>query len=81
MIQKRNEGHLFAQRSYLQSYDIDICYDNISELVDQLKDRKLLERKIANVLERRHNFCFEAHEKELTAFFRHIISKTAKHSE
>lgn len=81
MIQKRNEGHLFAQRSYLQSYDIDICYDNISELVDQLKDRKLLERKIANVLERRHNFCFEAHEIELTAFFRHIISKTAKHSE
>lgn len=74
MIQKRNSGHLFAQRSYLEPYDVDLLYDNMPQLISQLKDKMLMHRKQANVLAVRHRFSFEAHEEELTGFFRRIIN-------
>ncbi|MBD5225287.1 MAG: glycosyltransferase family 2 protein [Bacteroidales bacterium] len=74
MIQKRNEGHLFAQRSYLDGYGVDLLYDNIDELVEKLQNRDLIRRKTANVIARRRDFSFEAHRNVLTDFFRHIIA-------
>lgn len=75
MIQKRNASHHFAQRSYVGHYDMDICYDNIMEVVKALKDKRLMERKAANVLAHRQEFSFEANEQKLTNFFRTIISR------
>lgn len=75
MIQKRNSAHMFAQRSYLEGYDLDICYDNITEVVEALKDRCLMQRKTANVLANRRDFSFDANSERLTNFFKTIISR------
>lgn len=77
MIQKRNGNHIFAQRSYLKPYDIDIPFDNMQELASSLRNSSFLNKKRQNVLAVRHNFSFEAHEEELVDFFRRIISLCA----
>ncbi len=74
MIQKRNASHIFAQRSYVGGYGMDICYDTITEVVDVLKDQRLMAEKVDNVLANRHRFSFDANVETLTGFFRRIIS-------
>ena len=53
---------------------MDICYDTITEVVDVLKDQRLMAEKVANVLANRHRFSFDANVETLTGFFRRIIS-------
>lgn len=73
MIQKRNDGHIFVQRSYVERYGMGLFYDTIDELVRQLRNKHLLENIHYNIMRHRKEFTFDEHIEELECFFRKVI--------
>ncbi len=78
MIQKRNEGHIFAQRSYVEHYGMGLFYDTIDELISLLKNRHILENIHYNIIRHRKKFTFDEHIDELENFFRKVIGYKRK---
>ena len=74
MIQRRNEGHVFAQYSYVERRGMGISYTDIHELARQLRDKRLLAETSHRVMEHRKDFVFDNHVRELTDFFRKVIA-------
>ena len=73
MIQKRNDGHIFVQRSYVERYGMGLFYDTIDELVRQLRNKRLLENIHYNIMRHRKEFTFDEHIEDLEFFFRKVI--------
>lgn len=75
MIQRRNSGHIFAQRGYVKEYGIDLPYDSIDELVGLLRNSTMLASATSRVLKIRNNFSFDANVGRLIQFFYTIIAR------
>jgi glycosyltransferase involved in cell wall biosynthesis len=75
VIQKKNEGHIVAMRNYIKQRNVGIFYDNMNELVEQLKNKELLTSLTENILKQRPSFTFDYHLPELIEFFRKIIDR------
>ncbi len=73
MIQKRNANQLYAQRSYLKELGVDIPFDNIDELIMQLKNQEELKKVEYNVRQHRKDFCFTNNMPKLLKFFYEVI--------
>ncbi len=73
MIQKKNLGHTVAMRNYVDQYGMGIFYDNIKDLVSQLKDKELLSKTEQNVRANRLKFTFDYHIPFLIDFFKQVI--------
>lgn len=74
MIQKLNMNHIMAMKNYIEKYKMGIYYNTISELIPQLKDKKLMECIEKNVKKHRMEFTFDHHVPSLIHFFREVIS-------
>lgn len=75
MIQKKNAGHIFAQRRYLEKFDVNILYDTIPELIILLKQKNLLYAKTEKVKQCRLKFSFDYNLQDLKSFFNSIINR------
>lgn len=73
MIQKRNDGNIFAQQSYVSHRGMGLFYSNIEELVTMLKDKTLLKNISDNIVIQREWLTFDSHVAELTNFFKDTI--------
>jgi len=74
MIQKRNKGHLFAQRSYVEQYGMGLFYDTIGKLITLLHNKQLLEEIHRNIMRHRRKFTFDGHIEEIEGFFNEVIN-------
>lgn len=75
VILKANKGHLVSTNRIVDGFGIGIQYDTIGELIPQLKDRRLVEARRANMLRCRGHFTFDHHVPALESFFREVIRK------
>lgn len=75
MIQKRNENQVSAQYNYVMHYGMGIVYTEIGELVEQLKNKSLLEQIGQNVQKHRGQFTFDGHLETLIHFFKQVIDR------
>ena len=73
MIQRHNDKQVFAQYSYVERCGMGIAYTDIQELVNQLKNKKLLSEISRHVMEFRSEFVFDNHVQELTVLFQKVI--------
>lgn len=73
IIQKKNLGHIVAMRNYIDRYGMCVFYNTIDELIDQLKDKELLNRVEQNVRMNRLKFTFDYHLPKIIDFFKNVI--------
>lgn len=77
MIQRENNGNVFAQQRYVNEYDMGFTFSNVGDLVVKLRDKRLLSAIRERIVEKRRLFTFDNHVNELTDFF-NLVIKTCK---
>jgi glycosyltransferase involved in cell wall biosynthesis len=75
MLQKDNTGHIVATQSLVKRLNIGLCFKDMAELGQLLRDRQLMAEVRNNVWQQRHLFTFDHNVDSLIEFFKAVINK------
>ncbi len=79
MLQKDNTGHIVATQSLVKRLNIGLCFKDMAELGQLLRDRQLMAEVRNNVWQQRHIFTFDHNVDSLIEFFKAVINKEGGH--
>ena len=80
MVQKSNSKHIVAMRNYVKKYNMGIFYENMSDLICQLKNKELLNEIEQNTHIQRKRFTFDYHIISMIDFFRRVIDSAGQYT-
>lgn len=73
LIQKENEGAIFATQTLARDRDIGIFFTDAAQLATQLRNRVRMAQLWENVWQQREEFTFDYHADRLISFFRQAV--------
>lgn len=74
MIQQDNSGHLVAMQHVANEYDMGVCFKEMNDLADRLKNRERMAVLRENARKSRMQFTFDCHVPRLMQFFKEVIN-------
>lgn len=75
LIQRDNEGAIFATQGLARQRDLGLFFTNAAQLAAQLSDRERMARLRESVWRQREAFTFDYYADDLIGFFRQVIAK------
>lgn len=75
MLQKDNTGHIVATQSLVKRLNIGLCFKDMAELGQLLRDRQIMAEVRNHVWQQRHLFTFDHNVDSLIEFFKAVIHK------
>jgi glycosyltransferase involved in cell wall biosynthesis len=78
MLQKDNTGHIVATQSLVKRLNAGLCFKDMPELGQLLRDRSLMTTIRESVWQQRHLFTFDYNADTLLDFFKVVINKDGK---
>ncbi len=78
MLQKDNTEHIVATQSLVKRLNVGLCFKNMAELGQLMRDRELMVQLRNNVWQQRHLFTFDHNVDSLIQFFKAVINKRGK---
>jgi glycosyltransferase involved in cell wall biosynthesis len=75
MLQKDNSGHIVATQSLVKKLNVGLCFKDMAELGQLLRNRQLMADLRESVWKQRELFTFDYHADTLIQFFKNVIQK------